>query len=451
MNKLLFKQVDNSPLIVFRVLFGLLIALEAWGAIATGWVKRTLIEPQFTFNFIGFDVLQPLPGNGMYFYFGLMGVLGVFVMLGFKYRLSVIAYTILWTSVYLMQKTSYNNHYYLLILLLVFMSIVPAHKYCSLDAKLNPKLKSISMPNWVVVFIILQLWIVYTYASLAKLYPDWLDGTFPELLMKGKAHYWLIGDLLQERWVHMSIAYFGILFDLLVVPLLLWKRTRKLMFILSIFFHLFNSIVFQIGIFPYMSLAFTVFFFPKDYIQRKFLKFKPLYRGSEIEVPKLAPYFKGFLVIWFAIQLLLPLRRHFIKGDVFWTEEGHRMSWRMMLRSKGGFASFKIKNLETGKTSYVKLDDYLTSKQKRNLLKPDGIYQFTQKLKKEYAEKGIPIEIYARVKVSLNGRTPEFLVDPKLDLTTIEWDYFFHNDWIMPRPEKSSKRLNDNKKEEHLN
>jgi len=435
MNKLLFKQVDNSPLIVFRVLFGLLITLEAWGAILTGWVRRTLVEPEFTFNFIGFDFLQPLPGLGMYFYFGVMGLFGVFVMLGFKYRFSVIAYTLLWTSVYLMQKTSYNNHYYLLILLLIFMCIVPAHRYFSIDAKQNPSIRSIKMPNWVVIFIIGQIWIVYTYASLAKLYPDWLDGTFPELLMKGKAHYWLVGDLLQEPWVHMSICIFGILFDLLVVPLLLWKPTRKAMFIASIFFHLFNSIVFQIGIFPYMSLAFTVFFFPKDYINRKFLKLKPFYSDSEIKIPQLAPYFKGFLLIWFTTQLLLPIRHHFIQGNVFWTEEAHKMSWRMMLRAKGGYAGFKIKNLNTGKTENVDLEKYLTTKQRRNLLKPDGIYQFTQKLKKEYAEKDIPIEIYARVKVSLNGRTPEFLVDPKLDLTSIEWNYFWHNEWILPQPE----------------
>lgn len=435
MNKLLFKQVDNSPLIVFRVLFGLLITLEAWGAILTGWVRRTLVEPEFTFNFIGFDFLQPLPGLGMYFYFGVMGLFGVFVMLGFKYRFSVIAYTLLWTSVYLMQKTSYNNHYYLLILLLIFMCIVPAHRYFSIDAKQNPSIRSIKMPNWVVIFIIGQIWIVYTYASLAKLYPDWLDGTFPELLMKGKAHYWLVGDLLQEPWAHMTICIFGILFDLLVVPLLLWKPTRKAMFIASIFFHLFNSIVFQIGIFPYMSLAFTVFFFPKDYINRKFLKLKPFYSDSEIKVPQLAPYFKGFLLIWFVIQLILPIRHHFIQGNVFWTEEAHKMSWRMMLRAKGGYAGFKIKNLNTGKTENVDLEKYLTTKQRRNLLKPDGIYQFTQKLKKEYAEKDIPIEIYARVKVSLNGRTPEFLVDPKLDLTSIEWNYFWHNEWILPQPE----------------
>ena len=48
LNRWLFKQVDNSALVVFRVFFGLLITIEAWGAIFTGWIKRSFIEPQFT-------------------------------------------------------------------------------------------------------------------------------------------------------------------------------------------------------------------------------------------------------------------------------------------------------------------------------------------------------------------------------------------------------------------
>ncbi|MFN2260768.1 MAG: HTTM domain-containing protein, partial [Psychroflexus sp.] len=62
MNNFLFKRIDNSALVTFRIIFGLLITLEAWGAIFTGWVRKTLVEPSFTFNFIGLDFLQPLPG-----------------------------------------------------------------------------------------------------------------------------------------------------------------------------------------------------------------------------------------------------------------------------------------------------------------------------------------------------------------------------------------------------
>jgi hypothetical protein len=432
----LFKQVDNSPLIIFRIIFGFLIAAEAWGAIATGWIKRTLIEPQFTFNFIGLDFLQPLPGDWMYAYYAVMGLAGVFVMIGYKYRLNISIYSIMWTAVYLMQKSSYNNHYYLLVLLLIFMAIVPAHNYKSVDVKLDPKLEKHSMPNWVIIFIIGLLWIVYTYASLAKIYPDWLNGTVPELLMKSKSHFFLVGDLLQQKWVHYNIAYFGILFDLLIVPALLWKKTRNMAFFISIFFHLFNSFIFHIGIFPYMSLAFTLFFYPKKFINKTFLKSKPFYDKAEIIVPKQHKLLTGFIIVFLLIQFILPLRHWFIKGDVLWTEEAHRMSWRMMLRTKTASTSFKIKNNTTGRTFYVKKNNYLSRKQQRSMMsKPDGIWQFTQRLAKEYKEKGEDIEIYVRCKLSVNGGPYKDLIDPDQDFAKAKWNYFFHNDWIILQDE----------------
>ena len=82
LNRFLFTKIDNSSLVLFRIFFGILIALECYGAILTGWIRRTLIEPQFTFNFIGLDWLQPLPGLGMYYYFFAMGTLGVCIALG---------------------------------------------------------------------------------------------------------------------------------------------------------------------------------------------------------------------------------------------------------------------------------------------------------------------------------------------------------------------------------
>ena len=136
LNKLLFKHIDNSALIVFRIIFGLLCFLESIGAIFTGWVKRTLIDPQFTFSFIGFEWLQPLPGNLMYVYYAVMGIFAFMIMLGYKYRFSIIAFTVMWFATYLMQKSSYNNHYYLLFLLSSIMVFLPANKYFSLDAKM---------------------------------------------------------------------------------------------------------------------------------------------------------------------------------------------------------------------------------------------------------------------------------------------------------------------------
>lgn len=441
----LFKPVDNTSLVLFRVLFGLLITLEAWGAIATGWVTRVLVEPDFTFNFIGFGFLQYLQGPYMYLHFFIMGLFGIGVMLGYKYKWSMLGYTLFWACAYFMQKSSYNNHYYLLLLICVFMLIVPANSYLSLDAKKKPSISSISMPNWVRVFVILQLWVVYTYASVAKFYPDWLDGTFPRLLMSGKQHYYIIGDFLQTDFAITTIIYVGILFDLLVIPLLLWKRTRFFMFIFGIFFHLFNSIVFQIGIFPYLSLAFCLFFFDPKLINQKFLARKAFYNKADNLSEKITiPSYKNSILVfftgWFLLQILLPVRHHFINSDVLWTDEGHKLSWRMMLRTKSALANVKVVDVDTGKEEWVNTYDYLTNKQHKNLSKADGIWQFAQHLHNEYAKQGKEVAVYADVKLSVNGRPFSQFIDFETDLAKAEFNYFKSNTWILPLPKDFYKK-----------
>ncbi|MFP2996917.1 HTTM domain-containing protein [Spongiivirga sp. MCCC 1A20706] len=429
----LFKRIDNTSLVVFRIFFGLLLFLESVGAIFTGWIRRTLVEPEFTFTFIGFEWLQPLPGYGMYFYYAIMGFFGLMVMLGYKYRFAIISFTIMWTATYLMQKTSYNNHYYLLILICGIMALLPANRYHSIDAKQHPEIQSISMPNWCRWIVIIQLWIVYTYASIAKLYPDWLDHTVARNLMLRVKKYPIVGELLQSDWAHYFITYVGIGFDALIIPLLLIKQTRKWAFFASIFFHLFNSIIFQIGIFPYLSLAFALFFFEPRTIRNIFLKKKELYEGDEVSVANYKKMLVTLGLLYFSIQIALPLRHHFIKDDVLWTEEGHRMSWRMMLRSKSGYITFTVIEKETGKKHVVNLKDYVTKKQMRTVrTKPDVIWQFAQRLKKEYQAKGIAVKVYADGKLSVNGRKSRRLVNNEVDLAAVKWNYFSHQDWLLP-------------------
>ncbi|QNJ97694.1 HTTM domain-containing protein [Constantimarinum furrinae] len=441
MNKFLFKHIDNTGLVLFRIAFGALIAIEGFGAIATGWVRRTLVEPQFTFNFIGFDFLQPLPGSGMYWYFALMGLFGVFVMLGYRYRFSMACYALMWTCVYLMQKTSYNNHYYLMMLLCWLMVFLPAHRWFSLDALRNSNIKSPSMPRWVLLVLILQVWIVYTYASVAKIYPDWLNASVAELFMRGKSDYWLIGEFLQLNWVHWCIAYVGLLFDLLIVPLMLWKRTRLIGFIVSIFFHLFNSVVFQIGIFPYMSIAFALFFFSPQLLQKRFLPKKTLYTAGEIIVPNYRNALIAIFSVYFIVQIALPLRHWFFQDDVLWTEEGHRLSWRMMLRAKSGIATYWVVDKATQKRTRYDHNKLLTAKQRRGVKnKPDMLWQLAQRIKQAEAKEGRDVEVYVDSKVRVNGGPYFQYIDPKVDLAAEKWQHFKHHDWIMPSPKDYQKK-----------
>ncbi len=433
----LFQQVDNSGLVVFRVVFGFLILAEGWGAIATGWVHETFIEPQFTFTFMGFEWLKPLPGNGMYIYFAVMGTMGLLVMLGLFYRYAIVSYGIMWTCVYLMQKSHYNNHYYLLVLLLAFMALMPAHKYFSLDVRLNRVKQALTCPRWCYIVFILKLFVVYTYASFSKVYDDWLVAAPIENWFLYKKDYWLIGPLLQYKWVHYAVAYGGILFDGLVIPALLWRRTRWLAFGIGLFFHLFNSAVFHIGIFPYMMIGTAVFFFPQAQVRAFFFKKKPPVQVQPVPanftLSSLQKVGVVAFTLYFALQILLPVRYHLYKGNVHWTEEGHRLAWKMMLRAKSGSVSFVVKDPATEKVYVARNRDYVTPNQDRKMaVRPDMIWQLAQRIKKDYqANKGIANpQVYIRSRARLNNHKYYPLIDPEVDLGNEPWHRFKSHPWI---------------------
>jgi vitamin K-dependent gamma-carboxylase len=427
MKKWLTTTIDNSGLVIFRVLLGLLIIAESFGAILLGWVEAIFIRSKFTFNFIGFDFLQFLHGEKMYSYFFAMGILGLLITFGLFYRFAMVAFTLMWTTVYLIQKESYNNHYYFLILICIIMIFLPANGKLSLDAKLFPKIKQTKVPRWMPFLLLFQVAILYFYAAIAKLYPDWLDGTFSRILLNGITQRKFLLDIFNQKWFLLFYAYAGILFDLLIIPALFWKKTRKLAIVASFGFHLFNAYSLKIGIFPFLALSFIVLLY--DAIPLKFLNDKE----AEILPQKNfnTKLFLAFFVPFFIVQLIMPLRHHFIKGDVLFTEEGHRLAWRMMLRERKGVLNIKVVDKETGLYEYHNYGSQLTPKQV-NLLSnsPDIIWQYCQKLKRESKK---PISIFVDCSVSINRRPYYKLIDEKTDMATAKYDYFGHNEWILLR------------------
>lgn len=425
-----FQNIDNSPLIVFRIFLGFLLAAESFGAIITGWVSDRFVETIFSFNHIGFDCLQIFHGKTMYFYFVIMGILGVFVMLGYYYKMSISLFTILWSGAYLMQKESYNNHYYLLLLVCLIMCFLPANRYFSIDVKRNPRLKSEMMQQWISWIMILQVTLVYLFSVVAKCYPGWLDGSFIKIMFSNTIDYPLIGKLTQNHYFQQFIIYSGLIFDLTIVPLLLWNRTRTFAFILSIIFHIFNSITLQIGVFPFFALSFILFFYPPETIRKLFFKNK--IRSKNVTYSDSKKVFYAFFVPYLIVQFILPLRHYFINQNVLWTEEGHRLSWRMMLRSREGTISFKIVDKQTNEISYYDYSKILTPKQANWFNnKPDGIWQMVQYIKNQKTKEGKKIAIYADSYVSINGSPYKQFINPKIDLATVKWDYFKHSNWIL--------------------
>jgi vitamin K-dependent gamma-carboxylase-like protein len=140
------------------------------------------------------------------------------------------------------------------------------------------------------------------------------------------------------------------------------------------------------------------------------------------------------LGLWATVQVLLPLRHFLISGNVNWTEEGHNFSWHMMLREKEGEGTFIASDPATGEQWNVNLWDYLTLDQRRQMLiRPHMIIQFAHYLAGRLRGAGHKeVEIRARISASLNGRAPQLLIDPDVDLTKVPYPWWGHAPWILP-------------------
>lgn len=414
---------------------------------ANGWISKLYIEPQFFFSYYGFEWVQPL-GQWTYLLFVICGLSSILVAIGYKYRWSIIVFFLSFTYIELMDKTTYLNHYYFISILSFLMIFLPAHAYFSVDAWQNESLRSQRVPTWTIDSIKLLLGIVYFYAGLAKLNSDWLFEAMPlQIWLPAKYSIPILGDLLQQTWAHYLFAWSGALYDLTIPFLLLYRRTRVFAFILVVVFHVLTRVLFPIGLFPYIMIASALIFFDSGLHNRILDKIsgwlgitKSFFdNGSIYEYPKnwIHKASLSIITIFFILQLLIPFRYMLYPGELFWTEEGYRFSWRVMLMEKAGYANFKVVDPERGQRFYVDNTEFLTRFQEKQMSsQPDFILEYAHFLEDHYQAQGIKDpEIYVDSYVALNGRRSQPYVDPSVDLTEIE-PSFKHRTWLLPFDDK---------------
>ena len=435
----LFAPVDVTSLVYFRIAFGAIMLWEVWRYFDQGRIERYYIEPEFYFTYFGFDWVRPWPGDGMYLHFYALGALSICIMLGLRYRLSMALFFLGFTYVFLLDKTQYLNHFYLISLLSFLLIFVPAHRAFSLDSRLRPALRSQNAPAWTLWMLRTQIGLVYFFGGVAKLNGDWLHGQPMRLWLAERTDFPLIGTWFTEDWIVYLFSYGGLLFDLLIIPLLLWRRTRLLALIVGFAFHLTNAKLFNIGIFPWFMMAATLLFLPPHWPRCLLQRPAPAITES-FEVP-LRPRTSQRLIIaalalYFGWQLVMPLRHFLYPGDVSWTEEGHLFSWHMRLRDKNGFARFYVTDPQTETSWEIQPLDYLTERQFEQMVtQPDMILQFSHYIADELRAQGhAQIEVRVWTHVSLNGRRPQVMIDTTVDLAAQSFSLLAAT-WIMPLDE----------------
>ncbi|MFO0946032.1 MAG: HTTM domain-containing protein [Planctomycetota bacterium] len=383
----LASPISGRSLAIFRVFFGLVLTLQAYeflvGYQGSDWVTLTIGEngEQWTFPFPGFTWVRPLPEPWTTALLYILGVCGICLALGLAYRISATASFLVWTYIFLIEQSSYNNHYYLMSMIAFLLIWMPADRWYSLDRVLDEGKSSLptpirfSIPFWPVFLLRAQLFLVYFYGGITKLNADWLVEAAP-------LKYWLrqnnvlqpirpfvskdvleqLNQFVQSDAVAYFLAYTGTIYDLAIGFLLIFRRTRILGFTLTVIFHFMNHVLLfdDIGVFPYLGVAATTIFLEPDWPRRVRLWFRrrdiprpdwgwfiagglflpvvgatlgwsvrPTRRAVPLPPKQISSIVPLFVATWLVLQILIPLRHFCYAGDVNWTAEGELFSWRM--------------------------------------------------------------------------------------------------------------------------
>jgi hypothetical protein len=364
------------------------------------------------------------------------------ILVGALYRLAAFGFFLAFTYVELIDISNYLNHYYFVSVLALLLVFLPANARLSVDAWLWPRIRRTHAHRWQVLVPQAQLAVVYFFAGVAKLNPDWLLEALPlRIWLPPHNDLPVVGPLFAQPWLAYAFSWFGCIYDLAIPFLLGWGRTRPWAYIAVVVFHVATWLLFPIGVFPWVMIFSTLVFFSSSWHERWLAPLERLLRirPRPVSLPRAqwtAKVALGLLLLHFTVQVLLPFRYLLFEGPLFWTEEGFRFSWRVMLVEKAGAATFYVHDPQTGQVWEAAAENWLAPHQAKQMaFQPDMLLQMAHHLKRVWQERGIPNpEIRAKVYVRLQNQPSRLLLDPTIDLAQVHdppFSFRSRTGWVL--------------------
>ncbi|PRQ06789.1 HTTM domain-containing protein [Enhygromyxa salina] len=418
-------RVDASSLVILRVFVGLLVCVSALRFVARGWVSELLLAPSFHFHYWGFAWVRA-PGPALaYGLFAVLAAASLALAAGVRVRLSALICWVAFTYIELIDLTYYLNHYYFITCLLATFVLLPPRP----DADGRVSRAKLTLVR-------VQVGLVYVFAGVAKLGSDWLVHAQPlRTWLAQHADLPVVGAWLDEAWLAHLASWSGLGFDLLVVPALLWRRTRKVAYAAVVGFHVITGLLFPIGMFPWFMIGCATIMFAPDW-PRRFMALNLESGGHAPTKPRLEQALAGLAGALLVVQIALPWRALLYPGSMLWHEQGFRFGYRVMLIEKVGFVEFRVHDRVSGDRWTVAPHAELSALQVKMMsTQPDLIAQYARHLatRLEHEMPGADIEVRADVFVAFNGRPHARLIDPQTDLAATRAG-LAAKPWILPAP-----------------
>ncbi|MGJ8724903.1 MAG: HTTM domain-containing protein [Roseibacillus sp.] len=405
---------------LFRRAFGCIFFLQIIseylkGELITKWFPPTVRLPP--------DFLTWLPRIPPTIGFIVLSAASLWLAFGRQHRIPALIIAVVWGNLLATDRFVFLNHYYLIFLFASILAFCPKRALGS-----NAQIETSVV--WLYLFRF-QVALPYFFGGFNKLHRDWLVRAEPMVdWMKNHEINFFQEAVASVPALPIWISRSGTIFDLLIIPLLLYWRTRFIAFGFALAFHLFNGIFFNLGIFPLLMVASLVLFLPlkgkSDEMEKRNEKrpwkmlFATLSRGGQ-----------SFCIVLIVSQILLPLRHWFAPGWVLWNDIAANPSWQLKPKRLTTFKFFKARNPNTGEEWKIDLSEFLTPWQVNRLATPGDYRAFARYYSQAYERKhGQPLEVYVIALRGLNGREPIPLVDPRVDLAVSR--PAAQGSWVLP-------------------
>ncbi|OBS81225.1 hypothetical protein A6R68_20560 [Neotoma lepida] len=433
---LLNRPTDPANLAVFRFLFAFLMLLDIPQERGLSSLDRKYLDGLDVCRFPLLDALRPLPLDWMYLVYTIMFLGALGMMLGLCYRLSCVLFLLPYWYVFLLDKTSWNNHSYLYGLLAFQLTFMDANQY------------------WYVPWEMIGIFIVYFIAGVKKLDADWVEGYSMEHLSR----HWLFSPfklVLSEELTSLLVVHWGgLLLDLSAGFLLFFDASRSIGLFFVSYFHCMNSQLFSIGMFPYVMLASSPLFcsteWPRKLVARcpkrlqKLLPTKDAPRPSASCIYKRARARAGqnaglrhqlgavFTLLYLLEQLFLPYSHFLTQGYNNWTNGLYGYSWDMMVHSRSHqHVKITYRDGLTGELGYLNPGVFTQSRRWKD--HADMLKQYATCLSLLLPKYNVTEpQIYFDIWVSINDRFQQRLFDPRVDIVQAVWSPFQRTPWVQP-------------------
>ena len=430
--------VPVHSLAVFRMLFGLLMAVAMLRLLALGWVGDLFVEPRFHFPYPGFEWVRAWPSFWMHVHVAGLAGCALGIALGFRYRFCSVGFLLGFTYLELIDQTTYLNHYYLVTLLAGLLPVLPAQGAWSVDAWRNRRLRRDRVPAWTINLLRFQIGVVYFFAGVAKLNADWLGRAQPlRIWLPTRTDLPFIGAFLDQGWVAYAASWSGALFDLVIPFLLLSRRTRMPAYAVLVGFHVVTWLLFRIGMFPWIMLAGALVFFPPDWPMRVWRRRDSRRQSGEADRPKvraesLKPVARWQLAVagvYVGVHVLMPLREFVYRGPSAWSYEGFNFAWKVMVAEKTGYVIFHAWDPVRRTGRRIKTSDYLTPRQAVLMAQdPHLIRMLARWMAADLEARGHEgTEVRVDAFATLNGRPGQRIIAPDVNLAGP-----LEDGWILP-------------------